>query len=209
MISLSNFSQRPQCGRVTGLETHERKAFDQVGRVAMLALRRHAFDQYGRVASLGLKRRAPTLEPSRGRRPDNRSKGADPKTALQTKGADPRTGNPRAACCVSQFLPFPAWSCRFCCRRFGLLGARPFRLCGCPPPVCVCARPGLLSPVPCLPVLSGPLALFYVFFFAFCFQGDDPRTDLWSGNPLLLEYLRSLCYGRGICRWWGGCLFFW
>ena len=91
----------------------------------------------------------------------------------------------------------------------GLLGARPFRLCACPPPGCVCARPGLLSPVPCLPVLYGPLALFFVFSFAFCFQGDDPRTDLWSGNPLLLEYLQSLCYGRGICRWWDGCLFFW
>ena len=51
----------------------------------------------------------------------------------------------------------------------GLLGARPFRPCGCPPPVCVCvcARPGLLSPVPCPPVRSGPLVLFYVFFFAF------------------------------------------
>ena len=87
-FSLSNFSQRPQCGRVTGLETHERKAFDQVGRVAMLALRRYAFDQYGRVASLGLKRRAPTLEPIKGRRPDIRAtnKGHRPKNRHSLNG---------------------------------------------------------------------------------------------------------------------------
>ena len=107
------------------------------------------FDQYGRVASGTQKG---------GRRP-SRAKGADPITGL-------------FACCVSQFLPFPAFV-PVLLPAVGLLGARPFRLC------------------------------------AFCFQGDDPRTDLWSGNPLLLEYLRSLCYGRGICRWWDGCLFFW
>ena len=106
-FSLSNFSQRPQCGRVTGLETHERKAFDQVGRVAMLALRRYAFDQYGRVASLGLKRRAPTLEPSKGRRPDNRAtnKGHRPKNRHSLNGM----------CFVPGvlFSPWPGWLRRF------------------------------------------------------------------------------------------------
>ena len=131
----------------------------------MWALRRHAFDQYGRVTSLGLKRRAPTLEPSKGRRPDNRLKGADPKTAPQTKGTDPRICNPRAACCVSRFLPFPAWSCRFCCRRL-------FRLCGCPPPVCVCVRVRVCA---LFPGSVWPFGLVLCFLFCLLLPERRPK----------------------------------
>ena len=56
---------------------------------------RHAFDHYGRVAKLALKRRrvqwhsprAPTLEPSKGRRPKNRAtkKGAPTQELAQSK----------------------------------------------------------------------------------------------------------------------------
>ena len=73
----------------------------------MLALRRYAFDQYGRVAILGLKRRAPTLEPSKGRRPDNRAtnKGHRPKNRHSLNGM----------CFVPGvlFSPWPGWLRRF------------------------------------------------------------------------------------------------